>query len=266
MIIFFIFLLLILISGSVLIFLFMPREQKTANPAESNSIDIKSIPDFTNIQSELNTLQDSIKTKNSTQTVSIVSRLINVIKNENTGNFYAVCLCHNIINIFLQEIHRIDNLTVAELYKKYQNMHQEKSEYKAENLTAIVLSLSQEIIRILDQEQSVSNTANQTNIINYIHGNYRDSGFCIQSIVDHFGMSLSNLSHQFKSYTGKNISRYISSLRINYAKEMLTTSDLTVNEIAARLGYFQTSSFIKKFKSVEGITPGEYRNVTNKGC
>jgi AraC-like DNA-binding protein len=47
---------------------------------------------------------------------------------------------------------------------------------------------------------------------------------------------------------------------MNYAKELLSTTSLSVSEIAAKLGYFQTSSFIRKFKQSENMTPGEYRN------
>jgi AraC-like DNA-binding protein len=52
---------------------------------------------------------------------------------------------------------------------------------------------------------------------------------------------------------------------MNYAKELLSTSNFTVNEIAIKLGYFQTSSFIKKFRSIEGTTPGEYRKKQQAG-
>jgi AraC-like DNA-binding protein len=78
-------------------------------------------------------------------------------------------------------------------------------------------------------------------------------------VADHFGLSISNLSHQFKSSTGENIAARISALRMGYAKELLTLTDLPISEIAGQLGYFQASSFIKKFKGMEGLTPGGYR-------
>lgn len=82
----------------------------------------------------------------------------------------------------------------------------------------------------------------------------------VQSIADHFGLSFSNLSHQFKNCTGTNISSFISTLKLTYAKKLLSSTTLSVTEIAIRLGYSQASGFIRKFRQAEGISPGEYRN------
>jgi AraC-like DNA-binding protein len=135
----------------------------------------------------------------------------------------------------------------------------ENFDHPVENLITIVLSLSRETMRVMDQDALSPVPANRNTILQYIGDNYRNPDFCVQTVSDHFGISFSNLSHQFKSYTGETVSSYISALKMNYAKELLSTSAMTVGEIAAVLGYFQTSSFIKKFKAMEGATPGEYR-------
>jgi AraC-like DNA-binding protein len=110
----------------------------------------------------------------------------------------------------------------------------------------------------LKTEQRI--TVSHDSILKYIEENYQKKDFCVQSIADHFGLSFSNLSHQFKNYTGKNISSFISALKLNYAKKLLSTTSLPVSEIALRLGYSQASGFIRKFRQTEGISPGEYRN------
>ena len=111
-----------------------------------------------------------------------------------------------------------------------------------------------------EEELTFPRIAGMDNIKSFIDENYRNGNFSIQTVMDHFGMTHSNLSHQFKSYMGENISSYINTLKMNYAKELLSAGNLTVNEIGRKLGYFQTSSFIKRFKSTEGLTPGEYRS------
>jgi AraC-like DNA-binding protein len=123
-----------------------------------------------------------------------------------------------------------------------------------------------------EMKRDIGAPANRNTILKYIEDHYQESEFCVQSVADHFGMSISNLSHQFKSYTGENIASRISVLRMHYAKELLTFTNRPVGEIAGQLGYFQPSSFIKKFKTTEGVTPGEYRishlggGVTPGGC
>jgi len=100
----------------------------------------------------------------------------------------------------------------------------------------------------------------QENILKYIEAHYREKDFCVQTVADHFSLSFSNLSHQFKSNTGKNISSFISDLKLGYAKELLVTTNFSVSKIAVTLGYFQVSSFIRRFRQSVGMTPRMFRN------
>ena len=43
------------------------------------------------------------------------------------------------------------------------------------------------------------------------------------------------------------------------ARKMLSGEDISINEVVKQVGYYNTSSFIRKFRKIEGITPGEYR-------
>ena len=235
-------------------------EQKVV---EFQNINKNTIPENIYLHAEMNTLEESVKTKNSRRTAFIISELIDTIKNKNTSYFYAVCLCYNIINIFFLEIRRIRSNIAMEIFKKHQMLFLENFDHPIENLIVIVQSLSMETMRILDVEQTNPRIFNKENILKFIDKNFRNSDFCIQTIMDHFNISNSNLSHQFKIFIGENLSSYINTLKMNYARELLCSSNLTVNEIALKLGYFQTSSFIKRFKSTEGISPGEYRNKNN---
>jgi AraC-like DNA-binding protein len=215
------------------------------------------IPDYPYLRVELNTLEDAIGAKKATKVDFIVSELIDTVRNERTSYFFAVCLCYDIINIFIREIYKTKNAVAVDIIKKYQRLFLENSDHPVENLISIVVSLSREAMRIIAQDTGIK--ANRNNILQYIEEHYRDSDFCVQTAADHFGLSVSNLSHQFKSSTGENIAAYISALKVGYAKELLSLTGMPVNEIAGQLGYCQASSFIKKFKSMEGLTPGEYR-------
>lgn len=67
------------------------------------------------------------------------------------------------------------------------------------------------------------------------------------------------LSHLFKEYSGMSPLKYIIIKRIEYAKELLRTTDLPISEIALKTGYVELNSFIKIFKKVENMTPYAYR-------
>ena len=59
--------------------------------------------------------------------------------------------------------------------------------------------------------------------------------------------------------TGENLKSYITRLRMEEAKKLLTQTALPLYEIVSRIGYLDVSSFIRKFKKEVGMTPGEYR-------
>lgn len=74
------------------------------------------------------------------------------------------------------------------------------------------------------------------------------------------GYSESHLSKCFFQETGMNIPSYIASRRIEKAKYYLKNSDLSIGEIALKVGYSNFSYFSKNFKELSGCTPNEYRN------
>ena len=63
----------------------------------------------------------------------------------------------------------------------------------------------------------------------------------------------------FKQYTGETVVSYLTKVKIEAAKRFLSTTNLTVLDIAGRLGYSSLSHFNKKFKEITGLSPGLYR-------
>lgn len=94
--------------------------------------------------------------------------------------------------------------------------------------------------------------------LEYIRQHYMEMNFSIKNMASELGTTPSNLSHYFKKATGQNISKYIDSLKISKAVELLETP-LKVAEIAEQLGYSTTAVFIENFKRVRGMTPNQYR-------
>ena len=56
-----------------------------------------------------------------------------------------------------------------------------------------------------------------------------------------------------------NFVNFINKARVNKAKNMLITTDMNMKEIASKVGYQNANYFIKKFKKIEMITPGEFK-------
>ena len=63
----------------------------------------------------------------------------------------------------------------------------------------------------------------------------------------------------FRQYTGETVVSYLTKAKMESAKRLLTSTELTVLDIAGRLGYGSVSHFNKLFRGFTGMSPGEYR-------
>ena len=86
-----------------------------------------------------------------------------------------------------------------------------------------------------------------------------ESNLTIQEIADERSMSYSNFRKLFKEYTGLSPAVYQQDLKLQRAKELLSTTDLSVKEIAYRLNFDSPDYFSAKFKIKTGRKPSEMR-------
>ena len=81
----------------------------------------------------------------------------------------------------------------------------------------------------------------------------------LKSVASQVGLSPQYFSKLFKEVCGKNFIDYITDLRIEKAKELLTQGELDIGAVAEAVGYFDTNYFSRIFKKNIGCTPKQYR-------
>lgn len=86
-----------------------------------------------------------------------------------------------------------------------------------------------------------------------------ESSLTIQQVAQNLGVSYSNFRKLFKEYTGISPATYQQDLRLQRAKELLSTTDMSVKEIAYRLNFESPDYFSAKFKAKTGRRPSELR-------
>ncbi|TVQ21753.1 MAG: response regulator [Spirochaetaceae bacterium] len=94
----------------------------------------------------------------------------------------------------------------------------------------------------------------------YIRHRSSDPDLSVERVCSAIGVGTSYFSSIFKQHTGKTFVEYLTSLRMERAKELLRASDQLTYEIAAEVGYRDPHYFSNSFKRYCGITPREYRN------
>ena len=88
-----------------------------------------------------------------------------------------------------------------------------------------------------------------------------ESSLTIQQVAEDLGVSYSNFRKLFKEFTGISPATYQQDLRLQRAKELLSTTDMSVKEIAYRLNFESPDYFSAKFKAKTGRRPSELRNT-----
>ncbi len=95
-------------------------------------------------------------------------------------------------------------------------------------------------------------------ILSYIQSHYT-AELSLATAASRFHMSEKYFSRYFKRTFHLTFVEYVNRLRIEHAAELLAHSGLTVTEIAMQCGYSSSSYFNKRFKTLMGMTPTEYR-------
>lgn len=81
----------------------------------------------------------------------------------------------------------------------------------------------------------------------------------LKNVAEKFDMSVRTFNRRFKNATGKTPLQYLQEIRIDMAKDLLQTSNLSVSEIAYKVGYQDMGHFSSLFKKLLSTTPSDYR-------
>ncbi|MEM7584093.1 MAG: AraC family transcriptional regulator [Acidobacteriota bacterium] len=81
----------------------------------------------------------------------------------------------------------------------------------------------------------------------------------VESLARAVGMSRASLARHFQQEVGSSPMLYLSRWRLENARRLLRQSDLSLDEIAAKIGYATGFSLSKAFKHTFGISPGQFR-------
>ena len=92
----------------------------------------------------------------------------------------------------------------------------------------------------------------------YLTTNYA-SQVTLETLASITHLTPMHLTHIFSARVGISPTKYLKHLRIEAARQLLATSDTTVNDIATRVGYSDPLYFRRVFKAETNLTPGEYR-------
>ena len=156
---------------------------------------------------------------------------------------------------------------IIELYKKALKAAFEEAAHSQQMLAGIVNHL---IGAMYALERNIELNKNHGHVEMVSNARLRireslESDLTIQQLADSLGVSYSNFRKLFKLYTGLSPALYQQDLRLQRAKELLSTTKMSVKEIAYRLNFDSPDYFSSRFRLKTGMKPSDFRKQGSMG-
>jgi two-component system response regulator YesN len=127
-----------------------------------------------------------------------------------------------------------------------------------EDLCAWISTALNEFIELVYSSQDARKVTQIRPAIKYVDAHY-DQPVTLAEIARASHLSVSRLAHLFKEQMGVTPIEYVTTVRIEQAKELLLGTDQSCTEICFQVGYNNQSYFTRTFKSLVGMTPRQFR-------
>jgi len=151
---------------------------------------------------------------------------------------------------------------IVSLYRKAYEAAQEEAAYSQQLMAGIVNHLIGTMYSLERNIELKSRNQTHVDMINKARLRIRESletPLTIQQVADEMGVSYSNFRKLFKEHTGLSPAIYQQELKLQRAKELLTTTSLSIKQIAYQLNFESPDYFSAKFKAKTGRKPSELR-------
>lgn len=95
--------------------------------------------------------------------------------------------------------------------------------------------------------------------VQLVNDRHTDSEFSMMQLAEALGISDSYVRRVFREYAAMSFQEYLTMIRMEHAKTLLRSTNLSVSAIAQRVGYQSDNSFIRAFRQRHGVPPGIWR-------
>lgn len=152
---------------------------------------------------------------------------------------------------------------VAQIEKVFAEIHYvAQQDAIGQQLQLSMLALQQLAALASPRNTGASKTARLVNSARMLLMESCTSNAPLEEISDTLGVSYSYLRRSFRSETGMSMKEFQLSIRIQRAQDLLDNSEMSVKEIAGRLGFSSAFHFSSQFRKLVGHPPSEWRTRT----
>lgn len=200
--------------------------------------------------------QQSMLSGSREMALELLGQMTDVVRSHQLPFHTERCFCFFIVNLLLQ-IKSSLNAEFADEEMIYMASNAQLDQFLpfCENL---IIQICRQI-----EEQRSNDQNNQANeMLRYIRENFGDYSLSVEHLTTRFGISERAVRQILREQTGGGLTSYLTTLRMDWIKQQLAETDTPIRELIAQVGYTDVSSFTRKFKLLEGMTPGQYRSIS----
>ena len=130
-----------------------------------------------------------------------------------------------------------------------------------ESAIAYAKKMISQAIEIRDQNSGNKNRSILKTAVDFIDSHYMEEDISLNTVANVANVSSNHFSALFSQNMGQTFIEYLTSLRMNKAKELLRCTGMRSSEIAGEIGYKDAHYFSYLFKKTQGMTPSDYRKA-----
>ncbi|MBE6904828.1 MAG: helix-turn-helix transcriptional regulator [Ruminococcaceae bacterium] len=198
-------------------------------------------------------IEQSIKNGNAEIAIHSVLHVLEKIENMEQSMLIQKCLKFDIINMVVKVAASINQpLSTTEI-------SQLSSWDTTKALKEHLCTILQRLVDVENETKKKQQVSIKYALINYMQEHFKENDLSLDRFATEFGLSYAYISKVFKEETGRPFLSYLTQLRFRHIKQQLIDTDLPIKEIITKAGYNDLTNFMRKFKSTEGVTPGQYR-------
>ena len=130
-----------------------------------------------------------------------------------------------------------------------------------ESAIAYAKNVISRAITLRDQNSGNKNRSILKTAVDFIDSHYMEEDISLNTVANVANVSANHFSALFSQNMGQTFIEYLTSLRMNKAKELLRCTGMRSSEIAGEIGYKDAHYFSYLFKKTQGMTPSDYRKA-----
>ena len=168
------------------------------------------------------------------------------------------------LELVILAFQRLDSLSFTEsgdiYHMKAEAMKEIENARTLDEMQQIILRHTDKILDKARKSRDKTYSRFVADAVQHIYADYADKELSLKSLADMMHVNAAYLGRIFKKEIGSSFADYLNHVRIEKAKDLLSSSNYKGSELCEKVGFSNYNYFYIVFKKITGIKPTEYRN------